>query len=190
MTRTRSGWLPMGTAAVLMLAASAVAAAQQQSSTEGQGTGSAQAGAGPGGGASSSQAPTQAPGRNIVEGRVVRKSSNQLVLKEPIKGNNIILQVDPKTPVVIGGLQKSIKDLEPGMDVHAAYDVVNGQPRAVEIQMQPLAPGEKEYRNTTPGPYGRAQQLGQPANPPAGAGGATGGSGSGGSQPPSSGTGQ
>lgn len=170
----------MGAAAVFALATSSAEA--QTSGNEGPPA--PQTDAQPGGSSSAGAKPTQAPGRNLVEGRVLSASQSQVLLKNQADQKQISLNVHPSTPVVIGGLHKSVKDLQPGMDVHAAYQMVNGQPEAVEIQVQPLAPGEKEYQpgssgasqsgNSQPNDVTGSQPSGSTGSQPGNAGGGSG----------------
>jgi colicin import membrane protein len=80
---------------------------------------------------------TASAAQQTVNGQVVRASQDELVLRQQGTDQpDLRLKVDGQTPVMIDGQQKTITELQSGMEVRASYDASGAEPKAIRIEAQ------------------------------------------------------
>jgi hypothetical protein len=119
-------------AAVVLLAGAACQ--RQENGTQGkQQAGSAQQSRQSAQQQASSQGSSTA--QRTVQGRLVRASQDEIVLRQGSGEPDLRLKVDPDTKVTVGGGQQgSITALQEGTQVRASYDESSGAPKAIKIE--------------------------------------------------------
>jgi len=68
-----------------------------------------------------------------VQGKAVSASNGELLLRAPDQGD-LRLKTNDSTAVIVDGKSASLDQIQPGQDVRASYQVVDGQPIALKIE--------------------------------------------------------
>lgn len=105
----------------------------------------------------------QATAQRTAIGELVRADASEIVLRQQSGEPDLRLRVDPGTPVMVNGEQRSASDLQEGMQVRASYEDHQGQPKAVRIEAQPSSGAatrseSSSSSSTSPPPQGGSQE--------------------------------